>query len=187
MSIVNQPPGEGASPPPSFQCLACYDVGSTAITVYMCLAGIKIGAAWVPGDPPPPNGVHILTIVANCAWTNLGANEYVYMMLGPFTFVVSRIAGGVMYFFYQGLPTCQLWQPNSLANPAGVKYYGGWCMVVPQIEGGAWSLPELMHLMDDDQYWAKFINPRPAAGNQTFYNIYEEKGRTGVKIKIDHT
>lgn len=187
MSIYNYPPGGGPSPPPGPTCLKCYDAGCTPETVFFCLAGIKIGAAWAAPKPPPPNGIGTLGISINCKWDVVQDGwSYNYQILRRTTTFTCRIAAGDIAFQYSAAPTCQLWQSNTVVDPAGV-YYDGWAMVVPQIAGGSWSLPELMELFSDDPFWAPWINPRPDSGNQTFYNIYQPQDATRVKVLIDHS
>lgn len=188
MSLYNAPPGEGGAPPPAFDCDLCFDVGETPNVCYFCMAGVKIGDLWNPALPPPPNGVWAMTPQAECNWLHLvGTTAFLWRMLPPPMLVISTVLGQPNFFAHVGAIACSYWVPNVFAVPAGNRYYGGWVMIVPKYEGGSWSVPELMHLFNDDSYWAPWINPRPTAANNTYYNIYNPQDATRVKVQIDHT
>ena len=191
MSIDTNPdigPPFGSGAPGPNQCPACYDPGETPNCVWGCFAGIKIGALWVPADPDPPNGPFALFANAACSWITVAAGcDFLHRNLGPFTQTLVNVTGGVNVFFRQQLGICKLWSANAIAAPAGNKYYGGWCMVVPSLEGGSWSIPESLQLLSEDPFWAQWLNPRPNTGEDVFYNLYDGTNRVNVKIKIDHS
>lgn len=187
MSIDTTPPENGFAPPP-IECLTCYPANQTPQTVYMCVAGMKIGDLWAPPDPPPPNGPVSLQATGACWWTcTLGAYDFAYRIIGPFTTFLIQITGGAVVFNRLHFGLCKLWAANSIIVPAGQECYGGWCMVVPQVKGGAWSIPDLLELMSQDPLWAQWLNPRPDAAETVFYNLYDGPNRVNCKILIDHS
>lgn len=154
----------------------------------MCFSGIKRGNLWIPTDPPPPNGIFIVDIHASCHWTGADATwKYSYRIFGGNTLVNCADFLAVSAFKNTHIGVCQLWHPNVQINPVIETYYDGWCMVVPQTEGGSWSIPELLSLLSEDPLWAQWLNPRPTVNDFTFYNLYDGPNRVNVKIKIDHS
>lgn len=191
MSIDTNPdigPPFGSGAPGPFQCPACYDPLSTPNCVYACFADIKIGDIWALPDPVPPNDPIPLFASAACQWTRtIAGYTFLYKHLGPFTQMLVTEIGAGPCFSRLTLGLCHLWFSNAIVNPIGNKWYDGFCMVVPALEGGSWSIPDLLQLISEDPTWAKWLNPRPDTGQDVFYNLYDGPNRVNVKLKIDHS
>jgi hypothetical protein len=149
---------------------------------------MKRGDLWMPGDPNPPNGNRAVHINARCNWTCVLAGcQYTYQVTRTTTRFSAKILGSPNFFFKQVPHTCAIWAANTLNNPVTSKLYGGWATAVPELEGVPFALPDLMALMSEEIYWAKWLMPRPMAANQVVYGIYDVLDKTNVRIKIDHS
>jgi len=186
MSIDTTPPGGGTAPAGE-SCPLCYG-GSTPDIQWCCFAGIEIGNNWAGPDPPPPNGPHGLIAIDPCHWfLNDGNFTYDYQIAGGNSILACDAIGIGQVFRHTIAANCRLWFSNQLAAAAGNWYYSGFCMVVPPIAGGSWSIPELLELISTDPEWAQWLNPRPASADRTFYNLYDRYNSVNVKISLPKT
>ena len=142
----------------------------------------------MPGDPDPPNGNVAAHITAPCNWQcNVAGCQFVYQVTPGITKFSAKIIGFPNFFFAQLGFQCGIWAANTLNNPVGKKLYGGWATVVPEMVGVPFALPDLMALMSEEVYWARWLMPRPMENDQVVYGIYDRFGSTNVSIKIDHS
>ncbi len=173
---------------PPLHCDLCNDANKTPATLFLCFSNIQQGNNWIPADPPPPNGVVEVPLTALCRYDDtVGLYDYRYVMVAGKTLCFAQVTGAMNAFYFLLIPTCQLSFDNQIINPVGNKYYGGSCQVVPPLEGGIWSVPELLALMSDDPHWADWLNPIPMTNEQTVYKLYKGHSQVNIKIKIDHS
>jgi len=187
MSIDTNPDLYEYEVPPNV-CPLCYDANETPKILFLCFSEIKIGALWTPADPPPPNGIFAVETAFPCRWLLTAAGfDFYYQSIFGDTECGCNITGGNICFvgFFDG--DCYLWFDNGLVAPAGNKYYGGSCAVVPSLAGGIFSLSWVLRLISEDPVWATWINPIPVSDELTVYKLYNSIDKTNVKIKIDHS
>lgn len=165
-------------------CPACFDLGKTPESLFLCFADIKIGATWIPADPPPPNGVWEIPVSAACQWiASVGLYDFDYRPVDIATTLRVDVTGGGLIFLDQNQPACSVWWSNEIIAPAGVKYYGGFCQVVPPLAGDSFSAADLLALLSDDPLWALWCNPKPTSTGATVYKLYNPRDRTNIHIK----
>lgn len=169
-------------------CPLCYEIGKTPTFLVIFFSGIKIGALWNRGDPDPPNIYHLAHNTAACTWTSLIETfDAEYRTFPGIAFLELWNAAVGPAFLGTRFHECLSWFPNTIINPATSRYYGGFGIVIPPLEGGAWSLPEIMALLSEDPDWAQYLKARPTEANSVFYNLYKGNSLVNIKIKIDHS
>lgn len=169
-------------------CPACFGIGETPEYVLVFYSGIKIGALWNPGDPGPPNGLHIATAIAACHYEERAGDwDIKYQFIGGRTHceLVHDVVGAGFTSNIAG--NCHFWCLNEIVNPAISKYYSGQCVSISPLTGDLWDYPELLALISDNPDWADYLNARSAAGMNVFYNLYKGNSQVNIKIKIDHS
>lgn len=183
MSFLVDPDLYDYSTPPNV-CPLCFDADKSPEIIFINVADIKIGDLWVPADPPPPNGNWAVHISAPCVWSEtIGAFDFALHYQVDRTSLDIDVTGGAGCFLHLDLVPCTQWFQNEQLNPAVHKYYEGYARVVPVLEGGAYSIQELMALFSDDPTWAKYCNPIADDAESTVYKLYNPLDHTNVKIK----
>lgn len=197
MSFLTDPAEYDYSVAPNI-CDVCYDVGKTPASLFLCFTGIMIGNLWVPGDEPPPNGPWEIPVTGPCRWAaTLGGFDFVYDHVMAVTVLNVNVTGAGNVFTKAIPQLCSKWFENSIVGAIGNKYHGGTAQVVPLLEGNTLSIQDIMALISDDPYWAKWCNPKPADADSTVYKFYKGRettpsgsrpptGGTNIKIKIDN-
>lgn len=107
-------------------CLACWAPGETPKYLYLNFIGIKTGALWLPGDPPPPNGMFKIEQFAGCLWT--GVFDIIgisYGTLAPGTAITNRVIGTALAFDFGDPALCLFAAGNELTEPPARKYTSG--------------------------------------------------------------
>lgn len=174
--------------PPALQCGLCFPPGDTPKYVFACFTGIVRGPLADPGDPPPPNGIHTIPVVAPCDWE-----------LDPAP-ICSRwiIAAGFSWLeLYEVKPefffidwigvNCVTWFENNQLNPLVDKYYGGFGSIWHLGSAGDGQLLDVCEkagVEPADQTWA---NPRPKSNDQTVITISRRSDSTNIHVLWDHS
>lgn len=170
---------------PGGACLACFGLNTTPAAMFMAVTGIQIGALWLPGDPPPPNGIFTMQPFAPCVWRlATGTYTFVWNPQGGFLHCTIGVVGVGSAFADSLGAGCNYLYDNIQVAPAGQHYFGGTTQILPPLEGGANSLPETLALFSDDPVWAKWANPKPIDETQTVHQFYRRRDRTRIKIKV---
>ena len=118
----------GIEPEPDIgnNCLACFPAGKAPQFVYMSFVGIEKGAAWVPGDPEPPNSTYQLHQIAACHWyAHIGTFELDYFSHLPGTRIKAQIPLGWNAFQYDSVVSCKRSGWNHVVEPPNQKFTWG--------------------------------------------------------------
>ena len=167
-------------------CLLCFDPLKTSKTVFLNFADIQIGAAWLPGDPPPPNGTFELETVGPCQWQGIHNGlrfDYITTALASFVQCVDFPAP--ILFTKTSAGSCLDWFENSQVNPL-FKWYGGKCLVVAPLPGGLIDLQDLISILGMEPSENLWSSARPIAGNRSVHAFYSSKDSISLLVKVQH-
>ena len=169
-------------------CLTCYAAGKTPKYLYACFSGIEPGNLWVPGvDLPPPNGIHRLEWSLHCDWGALEGNiGFAYQgdgdwsrlqVFDPWDDIFSSIIR----------PACTSYFENSIINPIGNKYYGGFATIASTLPGSIYSISDIAEAINYERTPDSFAVIHPKDEDQSVNTLYEWNTNSRIKILYDHT
>jgi len=165
-------------------CNACYDIGKSPDQLFLAVQGILTGQAWLPADPPPPNGLYQLSPAAACWWSLLiGIWDIQLQTNLPQTRLIITGVPALTAFTKVTPAACTNWLASEITDGPLVKYYTGEAAVVPPLPGGADSIQDLMQSLAMDPYSKHWCNPRPSDDDATVYTISSHINKTNIKIK----
>lgn len=187
MSFDPEPTNYEYSPAPK-HCPACFDVGQSPKTLFICLTGILRGDLAIPADPDPPNGVWEIEVSAGCAWSETKSGYTFDWQPSPAPATLT-VTDATPRTFFNGTDAlaCAVWFANTNVNPAITKYYGGHAIIVPPLLGGIYSAALLLSLLNLNPSSGLWMTPRGKSGEESVTTISRGQDATNIHIKYDHS
>lgn len=107
-------------------CPVCFPLNASPKFTRISLAGIQLGALWLPFMPPAPNGTWKLTNVGGCLWSG-GDMTYVFNWKPnlPQTLILATVFLLAIAFSYVDINSCVTAGDNQILEPPNQIYYGG--------------------------------------------------------------
>jgi len=182
MSIDTDPANYDFAPP-ALECPFCFPVGETPLQQIVTFSGIKFGTA-VPGvDPPPPNGLYIITTDVACGWHGFaGLYEFSYSVTAPGLALFAQTAGPTIHFIEIAIAPCQTTFVNDRQNPAVDPYYGGFASVINPKGISDNALQDVLALLNISPTGDPWANIRTIDAETTAYSIYNPADATRIHI-----
>lgn len=170
-------------------CLTCWDAGMTPKLLIASVSGIKIGGAWNPAMPMPPNGIHILTQdISPCYFKGRPApiNDY-YETSIPGSRLIINATAMVTAFDGASGNNCVFEFANTQVNPA-LAYYGGRGAVAQGTPGSSpISIADLLELLNMDGRESRKFEFFPLDSSHIVAMFADQVESTRIRFKYKFT
>lgn len=180
----------GVKPKPTIfgdDCLTCYPPGETPYELICFLSGVSTGSLWLNTMPPAPNGRHLIlqSPTIPCAWhdaptTTPAIGYFPDFPPSPQIALLVQIDGGKNVFLAWQVTQCARWFENTIVNPIGNFYYGGFAIILTPAE----ILAAVQLVMAVDPDTVKFeVTPGP--DGIVDIRVADTKHRQNLIIQFD--
>ena len=165
-------------------CPTVFGVGTTPAQIYAVLSGIKKGNMWAAHMGEPPNGIHMLTPSAPCAFARITADHRFELTWDGSDTTIGIMTWAFVDIFWKTTaypPT--VWFENTPQTPVGTFFYGGQVtlsIMVPCDQPNPVNLWESLGETQDNETW---VNPLPLTTEGILHTYSKRKDHTNIKIK----
>ncbi len=169
------------------ECLACYASGETPLSLFFTFSGMQSGDDWLPGDPPPPNGIWAVPHTNNCVYTfDDGTWTLLFNRDSTSSFTQwKRKSDGRIAFFGFGATACLTDLDNSLASAPGRIYYGGSLNISSMVAAGSSLIIQTMDEIVVPQADQTFANPGQIDKDNSVVRLFRGSDATNIHVLTD--